>query len=167
MVPSHRHWGTCSPLGSWWAICHSGKHWNWRGLECKARRARRGQVFWGRRPRNPKWDWWSRSANQLYHPFCQCSQAVPEEKLELFQVWESWPSCEGLSKGSQQGHQKSEFKCKRGDNKEGMLDPSETSSCSTGIPRWGSQHLKTSKKVPFLNPNPLNQWSGPECIAWV
>ena len=51
--------------------------------------------------------------------------------------------------------------------KEGKLDPSETSSCSTGIPRWGSQSLKTSQKVPFLNPDPLNQWSRPESIARV
>ena len=82
-------------------------------------------------------------------------------------MWQSWPSCERLSKGSHQKYQNSEFKCERGDNKEGSLHPSETSSHSTGIPRWGSQSLKTSQKVPFLNPNPLTWWSGPKNIAQV
>ena len=66
-----------------------------------------------------------------------------QKKTKLFQVWQSWPSGEGLSKESQQGHQESEFKCKRRDD-----NPSETGSHSTGIPRWGPQSLKTSKKIP-------------------
>ena len=72
-----------------------------------------------------------------------------------------------MSEGSQQNSLKSEFKFKRGNGKEGRLSPSETSSCSTGVPGQGSQGLKTSQKFPFLNPNPLNCWSGPENIAWV
>ena len=63
--------------------------------------------------------------------------------------------------------QKSEFKCERGNDEEGKLDPSEPCSYSTGIPRWGSQSLKIPPKVPFLTPDPLNQWSGPESIARV
>ena len=47
------------------------------------------------------------------------------------------------------------------------MGPSETSSCSTSIPGWGSQGLKTSPKVLFLNLDPLNWWSNPESIAWV
>ena len=58
-------------------------------------------------------------------------------------------------------------KCERRDGKERRLSPSETSSCSTGIPGWGSQGLKTSHKVPFLNSIPLNWWSGLENIAWI
>ena len=72
-----------------------------------------------------------------------------------------------MSKGFQHGHQKSKFNCKRGDNEEGKLDSSETSSCSTGIPRCSSQSLKTSHEVPFLNPDPFNWWSRLESIAWV
>ena len=66
-----------------------------------------------------------------------------------------------------QGHQKSEFKCERGDDEEGKPDPSETSSCSTSIPEQGPQSLKTSQMVPFLNPDQLNQWSRLESIARV
>ena len=55
---------------------------------------------------------------------------------------------------------------KRGQQRREARSP-ETSSCSTGIPRWGSQGLKTSQKVPFLNCIPLNWWSRPENIAWV
>ena len=107
------------------------------------------------------------SVGWVYHLFCQCGQAVPEKKLKLLQMWQSWPSCERLPKGSQQDHSKSEFKYERGDDKEGRTDPSETSSHSTSIPRWGSESLKTSQKVPFLNPDPLTQWSGPKNIALV
>ena len=53
------------------------------------------------------------------------------------------------------------------DDEEGRSDPSETSSHLTGIPGWGSQGLKISQKIPFMNPNPLTQWSGPENIAQV
>ena len=42
-----------------------------------------GIVFRGGRPKNPEWNWWNRPADQLYHLFCQCSQAVPEEKTEI------------------------------------------------------------------------------------
>ena len=47
------------------------------------------------------------------------------------------------------------------------VEPSETSSYSTDIHRHGSQSLKTSQKVPFLNPDPLTQWSRPNNIARV
>ena len=59
------------------------------------------------------------------------------------------------------------FKHKRGDDEEERSGPSETSSHSTGVPGQGSQGLKMSQKVPFLNPNPLTQWSGPKNIAKV
>ena len=90
MLPCHRNQGVCFPLGSWsqlylhWLIQHTGKHWSWRGLKCKARRGRRGWVFRWRGPRNLKWNWWSQSVGQIYHPFYQCSQAVSEEKWKLF-----------------------------------------------------------------------------------
>ena len=95
------------------AQCSKWKALELKWTQCKARRGRRGWVFRGGRPRYLKLDWWSRSAGQLYHLFCQCSWAVPEEKPKLFQLWQSWPSCERLSEGSQQDHQKNEFKCKR------------------------------------------------------
>ena len=53
------------------------------------------------------------------------------------------------------------------DNEEGRSHPSETSSHSTDIPRQGFQSLKVSPKFPFLNPDALNQWSGPENKARV
>ena len=34
-------------------------------------------------------------------------------------------------------------------------------------PGWPSQSLKMSRKTPFLNPDPLTCWSGPENMAWV
>ena len=55
----------------------------------------------------------------------------------------------------------------RGDSKEERQSSSETSSCSASIPRWGSQGLKASQKVPFLNNDPPNWWNRPENIAWV
>ena len=55
----------------------------------------------------------------------------------------------------------------RGHDKEGKVDPSETSSCSTSIPGQGSQSLKPSQKDPFLSPDPINWWSGPKSIARV
>ena len=90
-----------------------------------------------------------------------------KRKTGIVWVWQSWPSGERLPKGSQQGHQKSKFKCKRGDNEEGKPDPSETSIHSTSISWWGSLSLKMSQKVPFWNPDPLNWWSRPQSIARV
>ena len=48
-----------------------------------------------------------------------------------------------------------------------MPGPSENSSCSSSIPGWGFLSLRMSQKAPFLNPNPLTHWSGPENIAQV
>ena len=59
------------------------------------------------------------------------------------------------------------FKCERGDDKERRPDPSETSRHSPDIPGGGSQSLKMSQKAPFLNPDSLTQWNGPENIAQV
>ena len=66
-----------------------------------------------------------------------------QKKTGIVLVWQSRPSCEGFAKGSQQGWQKSEFKCKRGDDEKGRLEPSDTSSWSPGIPGWGPQSLMT------------------------
>ena len=60
-----------------------------------------------------------------------------QKKNQNYFRWQSWPSCERLSKWSQQGQLKSEFKCRRGDDNKERLDLSETSSHSTGISRWG------------------------------
>ena len=81
-------------------------------------------------------------------------------------MWQPWPPCERLPKRSQQDCPKSEFKCRRND-KEGRPHPSETSGHSTNIPRWGFQSLRMSQIFPYLNPNPLTQWSGPKNIARV
>ena len=54
-----------------------------------------------------------------------------------------------------------------GDGKEGRLDLSKVGGCSTGYLRQSSLNIRTSQKVPFLNPDPLMHWSGPENIAWV
>ena len=48
-----------------------------------------------------------------------------------------------------------------------MQGPLETSSCPASIPWQGSSSLRMSQKVPFLDSNPLIQYSGPEKIAWV
>ena len=80
-------------------------------------------------------------------------------------MWQSWPPWERLPKRSQQDHPKSDFKCKRGENEEGRPHPSETSGCSTNIPRYGSPSLKIFQKLSFLNPNLLTWWSGPKNIA--
>ena len=55
----------------------------------------------------------------------------------------------------------------KGDNEEGRPGPSETSSHSASIPGWGSLSLRTSQKVPCLNPDPLTHWNGAENIAQV
>ena len=139
---------------------------SYRRLRYEGSRGRRCQVFWLRKPRILEWDWWSRSVSWVYCPFCQCSQAVPEKNWNCFGCG-SPDHLVKLLEGPQQDCQKTQFKCKRGDDKEGRWEASETSSHSTSIPEWGSQSLKTSQKAPFLNPNPLTQWSGPENIVWV
>ena len=53
------------------------------------------------------------------------------------------------------------------DSKEGRLVPSKVSCCSANIPRWNSLSVKTLQKAPFLNPDPLTDWSGSENIAQV
>ena len=54
---------------------------------------------------------------------------------------------------------------KRGKQKKGMLDPSETSNHSTSIPGQGSKGLQMSQKVPFLNSDLLTGLNGPKNIA--
>ena len=49
--------------------------------------------------------------------------------------------------------------------REAQLDPSGSSCHWTGIPGQGSQGLKMSQDVLFMNPNPLNQWGGPKNIV--
>ena len=61
----------------------------------------------------------------------------------------------------------SRFKHKRGDGKEGRLGPSEASCHSVNIPGRDSLSIKTLKKTPFLNPDPLTCWSGPKNIIHV
>ena len=46
---------------------------------------RRDWISRGRH-RNPQWDWWSRSAAQLYHLLCQHHWATTKEKVKLFHV---------------------------------------------------------------------------------
>ena len=72
-----------------------------------------------------------------------------------------------MSKGSEQGHLKSEFKSERGDDKEGKLDPQKPVVAQLASPDEAFQNLKTSQKVIFLNPDPLNCWSRLESIAGV
>ena len=62
---------------------------------------------------------------------------------------------------------KSRFKCKGRDGKQGRLGPSEVSCHSANIPGPNSLSVKTLQKAPFLNPDPLTHWSGPENIAQV
>ena len=45
--------------------------------------------------------------------------------------------------------------------------PSEVSCCTADILRWHTPSIETSWKTPFLNPDPLTCWCGPENIAWV
>ena len=98
-----------------------------------------------RGPQNLRWVWRSRSVAWLHHLSCQCSQAISEEILKLFWMWQSWSPCEGFPEESREDYPKSKFKCKRGDNEEGRLDSSETSGSSTNVSRWGSQSLRMSQ----------------------
>ena len=59
------------------------------------------------------------------------------------------------------------FKLEGMDNGEGRPDLSEVDGCSAGYPRWGSLSIQTSQRAPFLKPDPLTHWSGPENIAQV
>ena len=87
MLPGHRHWGTFFPFrklkGSHTFMAQStivGSIGTEEDLSVKLEGEEEAESSEGRRPRNPKWDWWSKSADQLYCLFCQCSQAVSEEK---------------------------------------------------------------------------------------
>ena len=59
------------------------------------------------------------------------------------------------------------FKLERGDGKEGKLFLSEVGGYPRGHPGQCSLSIKTSTKVPFLNPYPLMHWSGPENITCI
>ena len=50
---------------------------------------------------------------------------------------------------------------------EGRPDLFKFGGCPTGYPRQSSPGINMSWKAPFLNPDLLTGWSGPENIAWV
>ena len=74
---------------------------------------------------------------------------------------------ERLPERTRESHKEGRFKLKRGDSKEGRLVLSEVGGCPTGHPRQCYPSRKTSRKAPFLKPDSLMHWSGPENIAQV
>ena len=82
-------------------------------------------------------------------------------------MWQSKSPGERLPTGCRKNQKEGRFKLEWGDSEEGRPDLSEVSGYSTDYPRWSSLRIKTSWKAPFLNPDPLTHWSGPENIAWV
>ena len=110
LFPSRKLKGNCIFM-AWYAIVES------IGTEGDSTAGpeggRRDWIFRGRTGK-PQWNWWSRAVAQLHHLICQYSQTIPKEKPELFQVQQSWPSGERLSKGSWQGHQKTSLNTKEG-----------------------------------------------------
>ena len=82
-------------------------------------------------------------------------------------MWQPRSPGERLPKGTGENHKEGRFKLERGDGKEGRPDLSEVGGYPTCHPGWHSPSIKTSRKAPFLNPDPLMNWSGPENIAWV
>ena len=82
-------------------------------------------------------------------------------------MWQPGSPVERLPKGPGKNCKEGGFKLERGNGEEGRLDLSEVGGCPTDYPRQSSPSIKTSQRAPFMKPDPLMHWSGPESIAQV
>ena len=98
---------------------------------------------------------------------CQCGRVILDKELQLLWVWQPRPPGERLPVGNGENCQEGRFKLERGGSKEGKQVLSEIGGYARGHLGQCSPSMKMSWKAPFLNPDPLMHWSGPENIAQV